>query len=283
MFERAALYAGEYGRVEQGRHLLDFAFGRLFAPGVVKVFAHQDDAAAGTAQGFVGGRGDDVGIFERVVEQTGGDEAGGVSHVDHQEGSDFVGNLTHAGIVPFAGVGRGTADDEFGTLAQSHLFHHVVVDVARIFAHAVFERVEHQAREVDGAPVREVTAVREVQSQELVARVEHGHEYGHVGLGARVRLNVGPLGVEQFLDAVDGHLFALVYHLATAVVAFAGITLGILVGEAGAHGLHHLFADKVFRGNQFDTLTLSLILFFDNVENDVVSFHVLLCIKVFLP
>ena len=274
VFERAALYAGEYSRVEQSRHLLDFAFGRLFAPGVVEVFAHEDDTAAGTAQGLVSGRGDDVGILERILEQTGGDEAGGVSHIDHEDGADFVGNLTHAGVVPFARVGRCTADNQFRTLAQSHLFHHIVVDITGIFFHAVFERVEHQAREVHGASVRQVTAVREVQPQELVARVEHGHEYGHVGLGSRVRLHVGPLGVEQLFEPVDSHLLALVYHLATAVITLAGIPFGVFVGQARAHGLHHLFADKVFRGNQFDTFTLSLILFFDNVENDVVSFHV---------
>ena len=107
----------------------------------------------------MGCRGDDVGIFERVVEQTCGDEAGGVGHVDHEDGADAVGDFTHAGIVPFAAVGAGAADDEFRALAQGYFLHLVVVDEAVLFAHVILEGVEDETREVDRAAVREVTAV----------------------------------------------------------------------------------------------------------------------------
>lgn len=96
-----------------------------------------------------------------------------------------------------------------------------------------------------------------------------------------MRLNIRPFGIEQFLDTVDSDLFALVYHFATSVVAFPGIPLGVFVGQARTHCLHDLIADKVFRGNQFNTFSLSLILFFNDVENNVVSFHIVLCIKSF--
>ena len=72
--------------------------------------------------------------------------------------------------------------------------------------------------------------MREVQSQEFVAGVEHGHEYRHIGLGSRVGLYVCPFGIEQFFNAVDGYLFALVYNLATSVVTLSGIPFGIFVG-----------------------------------------------------
>ena len=60
---------------------------------------------------------------------------------------------------------------------------------------------------------------------------------GHVGVGARVRLHVGVLGAEQRLDALAGEVLDLVDDLVAAVVALAGIALGVLVGEDRARGL----------------------------------------------
>ena len=45
--------------------------------------------------------------------------------------------------------------------------------------------------------------------------------------------------------------------LAAAVVTLAGISLGILVREYRAGGLEHRFADKIFRGDQFQALVLA--------------------------
>jgi hypothetical protein len=49
-----------------------------------------------------------------------------------------------------------------------------------------------------------------------------------------MRLDVRVLGSEEPLDAVNGQLLCLVDVLAPAVVPFAGIPFGILVGEEGA-------------------------------------------------
>ena len=63
MFERAALCAWENGRIEQGAHHFHFAFLGGQPPGILKIFAHKNDSATRTTQCFVGGAGDDVGIF----------------------------------------------------------------------------------------------------------------------------------------------------------------------------------------------------------------------------
>ena len=57
----------------------------------------------------------------------------------------------------------------------------------------------------------------------------HGEVHGHVRLCASVRLDVRVLGAEQRLRAVDRELLDLVDDLAAAVVAAAGIALGVLV------------------------------------------------------
>ena len=105
------------------------------------------------------GRGDDVSVFQRIVQQSGGYEPGGVSHINHKNGAYFIGYFAHAGIVPFARVSRGSADNQFRTFAQGYLFHHVIIDVSGIFFHTVLQRVEHQSGEIYGASVRKVASM----------------------------------------------------------------------------------------------------------------------------
>ncbi len=75
----------------------------------------------------------------------------------------------------------------------------------------------------------EVTSMRKVEAEELVARLEACHKHSHVGLCSGVWLHVGIISAEY---ALDGNAFGLVYHLASAIVAVAGIALGIFVGKA---------------------------------------------------
>ena len=79
----------------------------------------------------------------------------------------------------------------------------------------------------------------------------------HVGLRSGVGLYVGVLGAKEFLGALSRQLFHHVGKLAAAVVALAGIALGILVGEDRTHGFEHGFADKIFRGDQFQAFVLA--------------------------
>ena len=173
-----------------------------------------------------------MGVLDGVVKQTGGYEAGGVRHIHHEDGADFIGETAHAGVVPLAAVGTGAADDEARTLATRDLLHVVVVDTAGFGVDIIFEGVEDEAREVDGAAVAEVSAVAEVHAHKLVAGLQTGHKDGHVGLGARVGLHVGVFGAEKLFDTGAGKLLHLVDYLTAAVVAVAGIALGVLVGEA---------------------------------------------------
>ena len=71
-------------------------------------------------------------------------------------------------------------------------------------------------------------------------------------LRARVRLDVGVLGAEQRLDAVDRQLLDLVHDLAAAVVALARVALGVLVVERRAHRLEHARPGEVLGGDQLD-------------------------------
>ena len=84
---------------------------------------------------------------------------------------------------------------------------------------------------VDRATMREVTALVEVESHECVARIEAAEQYSLVSLCTRVRLNIGILGIEEFLHSFNGKSLYLVDNLTTTIVALARVTLGILVCE----------------------------------------------------
>jgi hypothetical protein len=82
-----------------------------------------------------------------------------------------------------------------------------------------------------------------------------------------MRLHVGPWRREQPLRALDGDGLGHVDILAAAVVAPAGVALGIFVGELAALRDQHLPADIVLRGDQLDMVLLPLMLEADGVPD----------------
>ena len=72
----------------------------------------------------------------------------------------------------------------------------------------------------------------------------------HVGVGAGVRLDVGVLGAEQRLGALDGEVLDVVDDRVAAVVALARVALGVLVGEHRAGGAQHRRRGEVLAGDQ---------------------------------
>ena len=81
---------------------------------------------------------------------------------------------------------------------------------------------------------------------------------GRVGLRARVRLDVGVLGAEQRLGAIDRELLADVDVLAAAVVAPARIALGVLVVQHRALALEDRHRGEVLRGDHLERALLAL-------------------------
>ena len=96
---------------------------------------------------------------------------------------------------------------------------------------------------------------------------------GHVGRRAGVRLHVGVLGAEELLGAVARQVLDHVGKLASAVVALAGIALGVLVGEDRAGGFEHGFADEILRGDQLQPFVLAALLVFDCLRDLGIGFR----------
>ena len=114
------------------------------------------------------------------------------------------------------------------------------------------------AGKIQRMAVGEVAAVGEIQSQNGVAGLKHRSVGLHVGLRSGMGLHVGIFGAEELFGAVAGQVLDHVGEFAAAVVAFAGISFGVLVGEHRSHGFEHGFADEIFGGDQLQAFMLAL-------------------------
>ena len=90
-----------------------------------------------------------------------------------------------------------------------------------------------------------------------VARLQQRRVHGHIRLRAGVRLNVGVIRAEEPRHTVDGQTLDLVNIVAAAVIARAGIALGVFVRQVAAHGLHHGRAREILGRDQLQMVALA--------------------------
>ncbi|EAU64874.1 conserved hypothetical protein [Stigmatella aurantiaca DW4/3-1] len=247
--QRPALDAGEDLAVERLGELL----------------TAQDEPAPRPPERLVRGGGDELrqGHGRRVNPR--GHQAGDVRHVHHHRRAHAVGDLAELAEIERARVGARAHDDDLGLVLLGQARHLGEVDGLRVPGEPIVDHLVELAGEVEGRAVGEVAARVEVQGQEGVPRLHQGHVGGHVGLAAGVGLDVGGLGPEQIPGALDRQRLRHVDHLAPAVVALAGVALGVLVRQRGTHCLEHGGADEVLRGNQLDAFLLALRLLADDL------------------
>src|SRR5579862_5944606 len=174
-----------------------------------------------------------------------------MGHIDQQQGSYLVGDLAHAGKIDDAGVGTASSDDELRSFALGDGFQDVVVNLLGLFVDTVEDDAVKLAGKAELVPVSQVAAVREVQTQDGVAGIDDRHVGGSVGLRSGVGLDIDVVGAKELLRPVSSQILDHIGKLAAAVIALAGIALGVLVGKDRANRLKHRLADKVLRGNHF--------------------------------
>ena len=97
----------------------------------------------------------------------------------------------------------------------------------------------------------------QIHAQEGVAGLQQGEEDRLVGLGARVRLDVGEGRAEQRFRPLARQVFGDVHELAAAVIATTGITLGVFVGQDRPLRVQHRLGDDVLGRDQFDLFALT--------------------------
>ncbi len=242
MIQRPSLHPGKDGAIERLRLLV----------------AAEDEARARPGERLVRRRGHEVAVLDRVRMEACGHEPREVSHVAEQERADLVGDLAEAPRLDGARIRGAAADDELGPVLLRQAQDVVVVDEVRLARDPVVDDLVEAPREVHLQPVGQVPAVRELERQDRVARLQHREVHGHVRLCARVRLDVRVLRAEELLRAVDRELLDLVDDLAPAVVAASRIPLGVLVRGDAAHRFEHRGPREVLRRDQLDLAALPL-------------------------
>jgi len=116
--------------------------------------------------------------------------------------------------------------------SQARFFRGAVIDQLFVVQAVRNDPIE-LARQIDRRAVREVAAVRERHAR-IVSRASARRCNGLVRAASPSAAARSPRRAEQLLRALDGDRLGDVDVLAAAVVALAGIGLGVLVGELAA-------------------------------------------------
>ena len=233
----------------------------------------EDESAAGAAEGLVGGHGDELAAGHRGGVQAGGDEAADVGDVGQNDGSDGVGDGPELLVVDRPGVGARADDDDLRAVLPGQGLNLVEVDGLRFPVHPVENAAVKLAREADRTSVGEMAPVGEAHPEDRVPGLEHGEIDGHVGLNARMGLDVGVLRPEKLFAPLDGEALHDVDELAPAVVSRPRIALGVLVGHDAALGLQDSLADEVLRGDHLQFSRLPARLLADRLGDLRVGLH----------
>ena len=208
----------------------------------------------------MGGARDEVGDRDGIVVDPGGDEAGVVSHVNHQFSAHFPRDLGERAVGDLARIGAGTGDDELWLVLAGEARDLVEVEPLIALPHAVMDKLVEHPGGIEFHAVGEVATVGEIEGEDRVARLNGGHVDRGIGLRAGVGLHVDMLGAEQAFEPVAGEILDLVDKLAAAVVAVAGIALGIFVREHAPDRLHDGGAREVLAGDHLQPLVLARLL-----------------------
>ena len=204
----------------------------------------------------MGGGGHHVGIGHGALVLAARHQTGNVRHIHHQVCAVAVGDLGQLFKVDGAGVGRSARHQHLGAHLAHLLFQLGVVDDA-VCADAVGDEVVVFTGHIHRRTVGQVTALRKVHAHDGIAQLQQGKIHGKVGLCTGMGLDVGVLCPEQLAGALDGNILHLVHIDAAAVVALAGQTLGVLVGQYAAHGCHHGGRNDILAGDQLNVLALT--------------------------
>ncbi len=113
----------------------------------------------------------------------------------------------------------------------------------------------------------EVAALVEAHGEDRLPRLDEGPVGGQVGTRPRVRLHVDVLGTEQRCQPHSGQFLDPVDDLVAAVVAAAGIALGVLVGQDRAGGGQHGRRGEVLRCDELEGGRLALGLLPEEAEH----------------
>src|SRR5437899_4044748 len=100
-------------------------------------------------------------------------QAGEMRHVDQIEGANFIGDLAHADKINNPWICAAPSDDQLRFLLFRQLFEIVIVNSLALFADTVRDDSISVAGEIQMVAVSKESAVRQIQSKDGIARLQH--------------------------------------------------------------------------------------------------------------
>ena len=191
------------------------------------------------------------------------DKTRDMRHVDHEQRAVFVRDLGKCLKINGSGIGGRTGHKQLRPVPANHVLDLIIVDAARLRVHAVADAVIVFAGEIDAGAVRQMAAAGKIHAHERIARLQERGIDLQIGLRAGVRLYIGIGRAEQLFRALDRDRLQHIHIIAAAVIALAGVTLGVFVRQNGAHGCNDGGRGDVLRRDQFNVLLLALKFVFD--------------------
>jgi hypothetical protein len=185
-----------------------------------------------------------------------------VGHIHHKNGANVFGYLGKAFKINRQRVGAGTGNDEFWPGFMGLAFHCVIVN-GFIGVQSITHDIEPFSTHVQGHAMGQVAPFCQTHPHDGVTGLQERQKHRFIRRCATVGLDIGRLGAKNLFYPVDGKLLGNIDKLTTPVVAFAGVSLGVLVGQLGSLCGHHCGRSVVFAGNQFNVVLLALILRLD--------------------
>ena len=142
----------------------------------------EDHARSWTAQRLVGGGGHKLRVRDWGGMYSTGNEPGEMGHVDQQKRSAGVGNGAHALKIKDTRIGAASPDNQLRLLAHGDLLEIVIVDCLCVLPYAVRHNSVELAREIQLVSVGQMTAMRQIKSQNGIPRLKHRRVRSRVGL-----------------------------------------------------------------------------------------------------
>ena len=240
MLERAALGAGEHSGVQ--------LFGIRFTG--------QDQAAPRATEGLMGGGCDNIRIGHRTHMGAARNQTGNVGHVHHQHCTNLMGNVRKNLKIDGSGIGGRTGNHKLGLAFLCHVPDLVIVDQAGIMVDIIGNHIVILAGHIGRAAMGQVSAVGQTHAHHGITGLQQSQLNRHIGLSARMGLDIGKFRAKQRFCPVNAKLLDLIHHMTAAIVALAGQALGIFVGENGTHGSDDRRRREVLRRNQLQAVAL---------------------------
>src|SRR3989344_9155519 len=253
-------------------HLIDFLSEFLFTS--------QDHAATGTAESFVScGETHIKAKIERILVSTSRNEPSHMRHIHNRDRSHLFPNSLNLRVIHFARVRRVPGQDHLRFLAQCHLPHFRVIELACLhILHLVAHELKNLRDVGDRVPMSEVTSVGEIHPEERVPWFHDCKVGCDVCRSAGMRLHIGMACFKELLCPINCNLLHNIGVLLPAVVALAWVPFAVLIIEDRPHHLHHCRGNVVLGRNEFHSLTLAQHLPHQCfIEHGVLRFECIVC------